>query len=224
MYSQAVCLENPEMEKQGTGSGNQKNRKPIEVFKLAASYDGEQQRTKSENAAETVENAAANYSASANTGREPINKWMAFEGEKSYGKSGTDNAGGDPRGIITEKAIIEERAAEWGLVVKSDVGERSFKAIGGMTGGGKSSGHSGRKNSSEKFSGVESTRTSEESASGYEGAFPRVSQELKDALATLQQTFVVSDATKPDCPIMYASNGFFGMTGYSSKEVIGRNW
>ncbi|KAJ9564654.1 hypothetical protein OSB04_000620 [Centaurea solstitialis] len=52
---------------------------------------------------------------------------------------------------------------------------------------------------------------------------PRVSQELKDALATLQQTFVVSDATKPDCPIMYASSGFFTMTGYSSKEVVGRN-
>ncbi|KAK4491072.1 hypothetical protein RD792_001794 [Penstemon davidsonii] len=52
---------------------------------------------------------------------------------------------------------------------------------------------------------------------------PRVSQEVKDALATLQQTFVVSDATKPDCPIMYASSGFFTMTGYSSKEVIGRN-
>nr|AML78429.1 putative LOV domain-containing protein [Flaveria kochiana] len=52
---------------------------------------------------------------------------------------------------------------------------------------------------------------------------PRVSQELKDALETLQQTFVVSDATKPDCPIMYASSGFFTMTGYSSKEVIGRN-
>ncbi|KAK1423695.1 hypothetical protein QVD17_19003 [Tagetes erecta] len=52
---------------------------------------------------------------------------------------------------------------------------------------------------------------------------PRVSQELKDALATLKQTFVVSDATKPDCPIMYASSGFFTMTGYSSKEVIGRN-
>ncbi|GAB2267567.1 Phototropin-2 [Dionaea muscipula] len=52
---------------------------------------------------------------------------------------------------------------------------------------------------------------------------PRVSQELKDALATLKQTFVVSDATKPDCPIMYASNGFYTMTGYSSMEVIGRN-
>nr|AML79609.1 putative LOV domain-containing protein [Sambucus canadensis] len=54
-------------------------------------------------------------------------------------------------------------------------------------------------------------------------SMPRVSQELKDALATLQQTFVVSDATKHDYPIMYASSGFFTMTGYSSKEVIGRN-
>ncbi|CAA0823155.1 Phototropin-1, partial [Striga hermonthica] len=54
-------------------------------------------------------------------------------------------------------------------------------------------------------------------------AFPRVSEDLKDALSTFQQTFVVSDATKPDYPIMYASAGFFNMTGYTSKEVIGRN-
>nr|AML78766.1 putative LOV domain-containing protein [Platyspermation crassifolium] len=60
-----------------------------------------------------------------------------------------------------------------------------------------------------------------ESNSG--GQQPTASQELKDALSTLQQTFVVSDATKPDCPIMYASSRFFTMTGYSSKEVIGRN-
>nr|AML76674.1 putative LOV domain-containing protein [Limnanthes douglasii] len=52
---------------------------------------------------------------------------------------------------------------------------------------------------------------------------PRISQELKSALATLEQTFVVSDATKPECPIVYASAGFFTMTGYSSDEIIGRN-
>ncbi|XP_078160017.1 phototropin 2 [Carex rostrata] len=62
-------------------------------------------------------------------------------------------------------------------------------------------------------------RASTESNSG----IPRVSQELKDALSNLQQTFVVSDATKPDCPIMYASAGFYSMTGYSVKEVIGKN-
>ncbi|XP_052192305.1 phototropin-2 isoform X2 [Diospyros lotus] len=79
------------------------------------------------------------------------------------------------------------------------------------------------KSLSERYGGVESSRTSEESEPSSAGGFPRVSQELKEALATLQQTFVVSDATKPDCPIVYASSGFFSMTGYSSKEIIGRN-
>lgn len=59
---------------------------------------------------------------------------------------------------------------------------------------------------------------------GKERGFPRVSEDLKNALSTFQQTFVVSDATKNDYPIMYASAGFFKMTGYTSKEVIGRNW
>ncbi|MCI00598.1 phototropin-2-like, partial [Trifolium medium] len=81
------------------------------------------------------------------------------------------------------------------------------------------------KGMSDRF--ADSTRVSGDSNYGSEaklsGLFPRVSQELKEALATLQQTFVVSDATKPDCPILYASSGFFTMTGYSSKEVIGRN-
>jgi hypothetical protein len=120
--------------------------------------------------------------------------------------------------ILTE-ASIAARSAEWGLVVRSDVGEGTFKSTAIRSeqledDGGDTS----KKNS---FL-VDSTRTSEEDGAG--GVFPRVSQELKDALATLQQTFVVSDATKPDCPIMYASGGFFTMTGYSSKEIIGRNW
>ena len=59
---------------------------------------------------------------------------------------------------------------------------------------------------------------------GKERGFPRVSEDVKDALSTFQQTFVVSDATKPDYPVMYASAGFFKMTGYTSKEVVGRNW
>nr|AML76827.1 putative LOV domain-containing protein [Sinningia tuberosa] len=75
------------------------------------------------------------------------------------------------------------------------------------------------KNSLERLS-VGSTGLAESSVGS---GFPRVSQEIKDALATLKQTFVVSDATKPDCPIVYASSGFFTMTGYSSQEVIGRN-
>ena len=69
-----------------------------------------------------------------------------------------------------------------------------------------------------------STKSSLDGARGSgESSLPRVSQELKDALSNLQQTFVVSDATRPDCPIIYASAGFYTMTGYSPKEVIGRN-
>ncbi|PON41876.1 Phototropin [Trema orientale] len=216
------------MEKQGSSGGeDQQNRKPIGVFQLPASQDVEKPVT---GAGDKPEVGANNSSGSTNSSRELINKWMAFEREASADKSRTGNGESSSGGIITEKASIAERAAEWGLVVKSDVGERSFKSIGGggMTasasgGGGKLSWEGERVRNSLEGGGAESTRTSGESVSGYESALPRVSQELKDALATLQQTFVVSDATKPECPIMYASNGFFSMTGYSSKEVIGRN-
>ncbi|KAH0896450.1 hypothetical protein HID58_046018 [Brassica napus] len=107
-----------------------------------------------------------------------------------------------------DSAKIVERTAEWGLsAVKPDTGEDgiSFKV------------------SSEVDRSKMSRRSSEESSASESGAFPRVSQELKTALSTLQQTFVVSDATQPDCPIVYASSGFFTMTGYSSKEIVGRN-
>nr|AML78511.1 putative LOV domain-containing protein [Oxera pulchella] len=160
------------------------------------------------------------------------NKWMAFDvepnksqitsahdGDKDLGKNSKDEELAKKR--IATEVNIAERTAEWGLMVRTNVGEGSFHAV--PVGSGDPSGEGERertKNSSERF-GVGSTRTSEESNVGSE--FPRVSQEIKDALATLQQTFVVSDATKPDCPIVYASSGFFTMTGYSSKEVIGRN-
>nr|AHZ63884.1 phototropin [Pellia neesiana] len=63
-----------------------------------------------------------------------------------------------------------------------------------------------------------------EASDGYDArSVPRISGDLKDALASFQQTFVVSDATRADYPILYASAGFFEMTGYSPKEVIGRN-
>nr|AML76868.1 putative LOV domain-containing protein [Antirrhinum majus] len=115
--------------------------------------------------------------------------------------------------------MVAERTAEWGLTVRTDVGEGSFHAIEGST--DDPAGEVERNKHSLERSGIGSTRTSEESVVGSQ--FPRVSQEIKDALATLQQTFVVSDATKPDCPIVYASSGFFTMTGYPVKEVVGRN-
>ncbi|KAH9609476.1 hypothetical protein KSS87_003683 [Heliosperma pusillum] len=150
-------------------------------------------------------------------------KWMAFEPNKAStnnGETSDNNSTTHTNKVNSEiesEAMMAKRAAEWGLALITE-GEVSGSSSSNVI--VRSSGNGDRwRNSSELLS----TRTSEESNSGQSDRFPRVSQELKEALATLQQTFVVSDATKPDCPIMYASSGFFTMTGYSSKEVIGRN-
>lgn len=39
----------------------------------------------------------------------------------------------------------------------------------------------------------------------------------------MRHTFVIADATLPDCPLVYASEGFLAMTGYSAAEVLGHN-
>nr|AHZ63924.1 phototropin [Nephroselmis olivacea] len=52
---------------------------------------------------------------------------------------------------------------------------------------------------------------------------PQASKRLTTALAGLRHTFVVADAMLPDCPITFASDGFYSMTGYSKEEVIGHN-
>nr|AML77151.1 putative LOV domain-containing protein [Verbena hastata] len=189
-------------------SSSNKPRQSIDVFEPSSSY------TRSEG--KDVQVVGTQGEPSRN---QSGNKWMAFEVDgykdsKGDSKRTEDEKSGKER--IEADASIAERAAEWGLMVRTDAGERSFHSVGvGASGEGERS-----KNSLER-GGVGSTRTSEESNLG--SGIPRVSQDIKDALATLQQTFVVSDATKPDCPIVYASSGFFTMTGYSSKEIIGRN-
>lgn len=183
-------------------------RRSVDVFEPKASDGGVGQ---SSSVKQEASSKTAVLNSSTCTNKDTVNKWTVFEKEESGGKTESNGTSLQTEGnqILTGPSIAD-RTAEWGFVVQKHIGDGSFKAVGGE----------GSKNSSERFA-VDSTRTSEESESG---SFPRVSQELKEALATLQQTFVVSDATKPDCPIMYASSGFFGMTGYSSKEVIGRNW
>lgn len=122
-----------------------------------------------------------------------------------------------------EVDMAAQRAAEWGLVLKTDNETGKLQGVGVRTSGGEEP--SNKPGTSQRTS-HNSVRSSDEMSNegGKERGFPRVSEDLKDALSTFQQTFVVSDATKPDYPIMYASAGFFKMTGYTSKEVIGRNW
>ncbi|XP_010453258.1 PREDICTED: phototropin-2-like [Camelina sativa] len=152
--------------------------------------------------------------------RRSLEVFNPSSGKETHGSSSTSSSSqppldGNVKGSSSkwmefqDSAKLTERTAEWGLsAVKPEAGEDgiSFKV-----------------SSEVERSRTMSRRSSEESTSSDSGAFPRVSQELKTALSTLQQTFVVSDATQPHCPIVYASSGFFTMTGYSSKEIVGRN-
>eukprot|EP00527_Entomoneis_sp_CCMP2396_P004612 CAMPEP_0198148184 /NCGR_PEP_ID=MMETSP1443-20131203/40301_1 /TAXON_ID=186043 /ORGANISM="Entomoneis sp., Strain CCMP2396" /LENGTH=181 /DNA_ID=CAMNT_0043812807 /DNA_START=101 /DNA_END=646 /DNA_ORIENTATION=+ len=46
---------------------------------------------------------------------------------------------------------------------------------------------------------------------------------LMQSLTSGQKCFVLSDPKLPDNPIVFATPDFYKMTGYSSKEVLGRN-
>jgi len=46
---------------------------------------------------------------------------------------------------------------------------------------------------------------------------------LISSLNTGQQNFVLSDPRLPDNPIVFASPGFYNLTGYTKEQVLGRN-
>lgn len=155
-----------------------------------------------------------------------VRPWMAISEEPavkatiSLSKGIGDAAASASAGGGEDVSTAAQRAAEWGLVLKTD--EETGKPQGvAARRSGEDTGKGGQ-----RISGA-SYRSSEDSGSGFgreTGGLPRISEDLRDALSAFQQTFVVSDATKPDCPILYASAGFYKMTGYLAKEVIGRNW
>lgn len=125
-----------------------------------------------------------------------------------------------------EVGAAAQRAAEWGLVLKTDNETGKPQGVQVRNSGGDEP-NINKPGTSQRNSSTSVRSSSEVSDDGIgkiDRGFPRVSEDLRDALSTFQQTFVVSDATKPDYPILYASAGFFKMTGYTSKEVIGRNW
>lgn len=47
--------------------------------------------------------------------------------------------------------------------------------------------------------------------------------DIKTTIERIQQSFVISDPSLPDCPIVYASDEFLNMSGYAREEVLGRN-
>ncbi|CAI9105241.1 OLC1v1004124C1 [Oldenlandia corymbosa var. corymbosa] len=165
-------------------------------------------------------------SKSGRTNADQITSWMAFKDPSP--PSSTSQSSKPVQEVVKspEKAKspipgevgnAAQRAAEWGLVLKTDSETGKPQGVKARTSGEE------QNKSSRRDSGNSVRSSGDLSDEGRERGFPRVSEDIKDALSTFQQTFVVSDATKPDYPILYASAGFFKMTGYTSKEVIGRN-
>jgi PAS domain-containing protein len=48
-------------------------------------------------------------------------------------------------------------------------------------------------------------------------------QALVSVLSSVDLAFVISSARLPDCPVVYASQSFYTLTGYSAEETLGRN-
>lgn len=140
---------------------------------------------------------------------------------------------GEPK--LSQQELMAERIAEWGLVLNStkagkpqDVNTRRSEDMRmSMKSGEYHRPSESYRRFSEEYQKSEYVPTSrgpsKRNSQVSEDVPVQVSEELLDALSSFKQTFVVSDATKPDCPIVYASAGFFTMSGYSAKEIIGHN-
>ena len=47
--------------------------------------------------------------------------------------------------------------------------------------------------------------------------------DMATTMERIQQSFLISDPSLPDCPIVFASDGFLDFTGYTREEILGRN-
>lgn len=54
-------------------------------------------------------------------------------------------------------------------------------------------------------------------------ALVRSDFQLMESLTSGQQNFVLSDPRLPDNPIVFATPGFYKLTGYTQEQVLGRN-
>ncbi|KAI7747522.1 hypothetical protein M8C21_016724 [Ambrosia artemisiifolia] len=171
-------------------------------------------------AADANANVSISKSHSSRLPDDEIKSWMALKDPNipSFAISSTSAVVAPP----SPMGAAEQRAAEWGLVLEKDAETGKPQGVKVRSSGEDPDAKPGS-NHRDSGTSVQSSSDISDDGLGNERGFLRVSEDLKDALSTFQQTFVVSDATKPDYPILYASAGFFKMTGYTSKEVIGRN-
>lgn len=51
----------------------------------------------------------------------------------------------------------------------------------------------------------------------------KVDSELEKQLRRYEFSFVIASSREKDMPIVYASDGFYALTGYSPEEVLGKN-
>lgn len=136
-----------------------------------------------------------------------------------------------PEQASLSQQLMAERVAQWGLVFRStEHGEsqgvttrRSEEMRIRRSADFHRQSASHRRFSEEYMKSEDIPRSRAPSNRTSDDTPMRVSSDLLGALSSFKQAFVVSDATKPDYPIMYASAGFFSMTGYSPREVIGHN-
>jgi PAS domain S-box-containing protein len=63
----------------------------------------------------------------------------------------------------------------------------------------------------------------EDAASKKKTSLVRSDFSLMESLTTGQQNFVLSDPRLPDNPIVFATPGFYKLTGYTQEQVLGRN-
>ncbi|OAE21652.1 hypothetical protein AXG93_3121s1010 [Marchantia polymorpha subsp. ruderalis] len=124
---------------------------------------------------------------------------------------------------ISDEAL-SERAAQWGYGVVLKPSNNRGSGSAETEGISRLSWTTGSSDTSSAL-GKSSRTTSEGSSacSSFSPMIPGLSKNVKEALASFQLAFVVCDALNAEYPILYASAGFFSMTGYTAKEVVGRN-
>lgn len=139
---------------------------------------------------------------------------------------------------LSEGMLADHRGVEWESVMRSshEQAQTLNKSTNRTIAGGSSKELSNPSTSHRRYSLEEgkaeyvysgyrasSRKVNGKSLEGSVDGRVRISADLQRALSSFQQTFVVSDATQPDYPIMFASACFLSMTGYSENEIIGQN-